>query len=131
MPGQRLNFLSRVGALFSKRERGGAASRLPELQRAIGYRFRDPSVLVRALVHRSYTSNDRESMAPDQASNERLEFLGDAVLSLVVNEYLFRKYPEKREGALTKMKSVIVSKAILAHYAKRSDLGNTAETRAR
>jgi ribonuclease-3 len=60
---------------------------------------------------------------PDELSNERLEFLGDAVLSLVVNNFLFDKYPHKREGALTKMKSVIVSKAILSHYAKKHELG--------
>ena len=77
----------------------------------------------RALVHRSYNAGDAEKK-PDDGSNERLEFLGDAVLSLVVNEFLFKKYPEKREGDLTKMKSVIVSKPILSFYAKKYDLGS-------
>ncbi|MDH3215585.1 MAG: ribonuclease III, partial [Candidatus Krumholzibacteria bacterium] len=72
---------------------------------------------------RSYAT-DGADQSLDESSNERLEFLGDAVLALAVNDYLFEKYPDKREGSLTKMKSVIVSKPILSHYAKRSNLGS-------
>lgn len=79
--------------------------------------------MVRALVHRSYAAGEADRGA-DDTSNERLEFLGDAVLSLVVNEFLFKRYPEKREGDLTKMKSVIVSKPILSLYAKKYELGS-------
>ncbi len=96
---------------------------LDKLQSEIGYRFKDPAVLVRALSHRSYAS-DGQQEPNHNSSNERLEFLGDAVLSLVVNEFLFQHYPDKREGALTKMKSVIVSKTILSMYAKRNNLGS-------
>lgn len=140
--------LARLKRIFSPRRAFDVnGKRLRELENVIGHQFRDPSLLVRALLHRSYSSNGRafesagaadtrkvnevtaaprtgaRSVQPEDTSNERLEFLGDAVLSLVVNDYLYRRYPEKREGALTKMKSVIVSKAILSHYAKKHDLG--------
>ncbi len=99
---------------------------LLELQDIIGYRFQDPDLLIRALSHRSYATDGREQLSDQlsQLSNERLEFLGDAVLALAVNDYLYRTHPDRREGALTKMKSVIVSKPILSHYAKRSRLGS-------
>jgi ribonuclease-3 len=120
----KLDFLLKLKAALSRTHHsyhdGGT---LLQLQRAIGYHFRDSARLVRALSHRSYATNDRERML-DESSNERLEFLGDAVLSLVVNNFLYRTYPDKREGALTKMKSVIVSKPILSHYAKRNRLGS-------
>lgn len=93
-----------------------------ELQDALGYQFADHSILVQALSHRSYSGSEADE-ENGNVSNERLEFLGDAVLSLVVNDFLFHRFPEKHEGELTKMKSVIVSKAILSHYAKRHDLG--------
>jgi ribonuclease-3 len=120
----KLDFFRRLKAVLSRTHSSRHDGRtLVELQRAIGYRFKDVDLLVRALSHRSYATGDKDQIA-DEASNERLEFLGDAVLSLVVNEYLFRVYPGKREGALTKMKSVIVSKPILSHYAKRNRLGS-------
>lgn len=97
------------------------AKTLDHLQTALSYRFNDPSLLVASLVHRSYHGAMQEG-GPSK-SNERMEFLGDSVLSLVVNEYLYTHYPEKSEGELTKMKSVIVSKQILAHLAKRIQLG--------
>lgn len=93
---------------------------LDQLQHTLRYRFRDSSTLVSSLVHRSFHGGDG---APD-SSNERMEFLGDSVLSLVVNEYLYHCYPAKSEGDLTKMKSVIVSKQILALLAKRISLGD-------
>ncbi len=96
---------------------------LSELERILRYSFQDRSLLVRALVHRSYASQQEEEPGAG-ASNERMEFLGDAVLSLVVNKFLYESYPEKREGELTKMKSVIVSKSILSHFAKRHGLGS-------
>lgn len=128
--------IDRIRRAFGRRAVHVHGKRLDQLESLIGYRFRDPSQLVRALLHRSFSSNglpeglplpstdtDREEPAPDNLSNERLEFLGDAVLSLVVNNYLYDQYPERREGSLTKMKSVIVSKAILSHYAKKNALG--------
>lgn len=87
------------------------------LFRTISYRFRDVSLLRLAMTHRSCLSEDSDH----QESNERLEFLGDAVLGLVVTEALYRKYPEATEGELTKAKSYIVSREVLARRA--GDLG--------
>ncbi len=93
------------------------------LQQALGHQFKDPGLLVEALVHRSYLpSGEREGTK--EHSNERMEFLGDSVLSLVVNDFLYEKYPDRREGDLTKMKSVIVSKQILSYYAKKHNIGS-------
>ncbi len=90
------------------------------VQRAIGYRFRDQSVLTKALKHRSYV------YAQDQSgvqSNERLEFLGDAVLDLIVSDYLYSEYPRRREGRLTQLRSSLVNKITLAEQAKKINLG--------
>jgi ribonuclease-3 len=86
----------------------------------IDYRFVCPDLLGQALTHRSFlNSNGADAVN----SNERLEFLGDSVLELVVNEYLFGRYPEQQEGELTKMKSLLVSRGVLADQAKRLGLG--------
>jgi ribonuclease III len=90
------------------------------LETKIGYTFRDRSLLVNALLHRSHihvTGQDREQ------SNERLEFLGDAVLGVVVNEQLYHQYPERSEGDLTKMKSLLVCGTRLSEVALNFDLG--------
>jgi len=118
-----VSVFQKIKRLFGQQSAPSDYPLLPQLEDAIGYRFRDPSILIRALSHRSYFSDGQDTPDKD-SSNERLEFLGDSVLSLVVNEFLYKRYPDKREGALTKMKSVIVSKAILSHYAKRHDLGS-------
>jgi ribonuclease-3 len=98
----------------------GAAD-LADLESSLGYRFRDRTLLLASLMHRSYYAGVETSASVQ--SNERMEFLGDSVLSLVVNNYLYHKYPERTEGELTKMKSVVVSKQVLAHLAKKLDLG--------
>lgn len=108
--------------LFGARAKNGADAVTPELERLLGYRFKDRSLLMGSLMHRSYLQDRPE--ADGRASNERMEFLGDSVLSLVVNEYLYAHYADKSEGELTKMKSVIVSKSILSHYAKHHGLGS-------
>lgn len=100
----------------------GGAGRLEALERILDYRFRDRSLLIASLVHRSYYAGTEANTALQ--SNERMEFLGDSVLSLVVNDYLYQHYPERTEGELTKMKSVVVSKQVLAHLAKKIDLGS-------
>ncbi len=84
---------------------GGAAPGidLAECQRRIGYEFRDESLLVAAITHASGAQHRL-------ASNERLEFLGDAILGFVVCETLYRLYPESLEGDLTRIKSVVVSR---------------------
>jgi ribonuclease-3 len=93
---------------------------LPLLERTLDYRFRDRALLIASLVHRSYYAGTDANTALQ--SNERMEFLGDSVLSLVVNDYLYHRYPDKTEGELTKMKSVVVSKQVLAHLAKKINL---------
>ncbi len=90
-----------------------------DLQEALGYRFADPGYLLRALTHRSYLNESREK-AED---NERLEFLGDAVLDLVISEDLLQRYPSSAEGELSKMKARIVSEPTLANLARRLNLG--------
>jgi ribonuclease III, bacterial len=86
----------------------------------LNYRFTDDSLLEEALTHKSYVNERRES---GRTHNERLEFLGDAVLSLVISDYLARRYPELSEGALSKLKAKLVSEAPLANAARRIDLG--------
>src|SRR5262245_60644073 len=89
---------------------------LAECQEAIGYRFRHPDLLRAALTHTSGAETRG-------ASNERLEFLGDAVLGLVTCEQLFLRFPEYQEGDLTKVKSVVVSRRTCARFSKALGLG--------
>ena len=98
----------------------GGDDRPVELEDRLGYSFSDPSLLVQALKHRSYVYTvDGEGIE----SNERLEFLGDAVLDLVVTEYLYRRFRRKREGDLTQIKSLLVSKVVLAEKGRELGLG--------
>ncbi|MCU0846796.1 MAG: ribonuclease III [Spirochaetes bacterium] len=93
---------------------------LEKLQSLIRAKFKDKSLLNRALTHRSYINE----CVPGMKDNERLEYLGDSVLALVVNEYLFRHYEDYREGNLAKIKSAVVSETTLAKVAGSLDLGN-------
>ncbi|MBP6874808.1 MAG: ribonuclease III [Candidatus Eisenbacteria bacterium] len=95
-------------------------SLLHAFQTRAGVRFHDLTLLRRALTHRSYLGGE-EAHGPE--SNERLEFLGDAVLELIVIEYLFQRFPLDREGELTQKKSVLVSRSVLADRAERLGLG--------
>ncbi len=92
-----------------------------KLYRCIGYQFRQPKLLIQALKHRSILPVLHEERVD---SNERLELLGDAVLGLVVTEFLYHKYPDKEEGELTSMKSLLVSRKILAGVASELNLGS-------
>jgi ribonuclease-3 len=96
----------------SSPERDDHAARLDRCEEVIGYRFRDRSLLELCLTHASVARTRL-------ASNERLEFLGDAVLGLVVCELLFRRYPEFAEGELTRIKSVVVSRSTCAEMSLR------------
>lgn len=91
---------------------------LSELEEIITYKFKDNQLLKEALTHRSYSAE--HSLDYD---NQRLEFLGDAVIQLVVTEYLYNRYPKKREGHLTKMRSVFTQQAALANLARQIKLG--------
>lgn len=90
---------------------------LDECQAAIGYTFQRPELLRAALTHTS-GANTR------QASNERMEFLGDSVLGLVTCEQLYARFPEYQEGDLTKVKSVVVSRKTCADFSRELDLGD-------
>jgi ribonuclease-3 len=90
---------------------------LEECQNAIGYHFRQPDLLRSALTHAS-GANTR------LASNERLEFLGDAVLGLVCCEQLYLRFPDYQEGDLTKIKSVVVSRRTCARMSRQLNLGD-------
>ncbi len=79
-------------------------------EQVIGYRFKDTGLLIESLTHSSFADSGI-------ASNERQEFLGDAVLGFVVCEYLFNAYPDHREGELTKIKSTVVSRKVCAQIA--------------
>ncbi len=87
------------------------------LEERIGYRFRDASLLETALTHASYTN---EKGAP---SYERLEFLGDAVLQIVISRYLFERFPDLPEGLLTKYRQYLVCESTLAGVAATLSLG--------
>ncbi|HXH25836.1 MAG TPA: ribonuclease III [Vicinamibacterales bacterium] len=91
-----------------------------ELQARIGYRFRDRGLLEHALTHKSRAAEDVSGGVVD---NESLEFLGDAVLGLVVADALFRRYPEYTEGQKSKIKAAIVSTQSLARHAEALGLG--------
>jgi ribonuclease-3 len=79
---------------------------LSKLEQVLGVTFTDRTLLLSATTHRSYLNEHREAT---QEHNERLEFLGDAVLELVVTDFLFRKYPEKPEGELTAIRAALVN----------------------
>ncbi len=90
---------------------------LEECQKSIGYRFKQPDLLRASLTHAS-GANTR------LASNERMEFLGDAVLGLVTVEQLYLRFPDYQEGDLTKIKSVVVSRRTCARFSKHLNLGD-------
>ena len=94
-----------------------------ELAEKIGYSFKDLSYLEAALTHSSYT-NEMRKRGIRADSNERLEFLGDAVLEIVISEYLYSNFAKYREGALTKMRQQLVCEKALARVADRISLGD-------
>lgn len=95
--------------------------RLTRLSAAIGYEFRDPALLRRALTHRSYAN---EQPDPRPAHNEALEFLGDAVLEFLISAWLFEIFPGETEGTLSKLRAHTVSSQSLQRQAARIDLGS-------
>ena len=90
------------------------------LSEAIGYRFQDEALLQRALTHSSFVN---EAKLQYNENNERLEFLGDAVLDAVISEYLYRKYPDAEEGTLTKQRAAMVCEQALHLCADQIGLG--------
>ena len=92
-----------------------------ELQKTLGVPFQRQELLTQALTHSSY-ANENPGIAP--ASNERLEFLGDAILGLIVAENLFRDFPAMSEGEMTRLRSILVKQETLARVAESIKLGN-------
>lgn len=90
-----------------------------ELADRLGLKFKDWLLLSRALTHRSYLNEHSEALE----DNERLEFLGDAVLDFTVGAWLYNRYPEMHEGDLTRMRSALVHTEALAEFARQIDLG--------
>ena len=93
------------------------------LEKKIGYSFFDIKNLQTAMTHSSY-ANEQKSKGLNYPSNERFEFLGDAVLELVISEYLFVNYTDRSEGTLTKMRQTLVCEKTLAKIAAEIDLGD-------
>jgi len=94
---------------------------LDNLETNIGIKFRNKSLLEQALRHRSYLNEAKEK---NLTSNERLEFLGDAVASLIISSLLYQKFPKAPEGDLTNLRSALVRTQTFAEVAKNLDLGS-------
>lgn len=94
---------------------------LTKLEQGLGYTFRNKALLENALTHSSYANENRERHLPD---NERLEFLGDSILGFVVAEYLYRNFPDKPEGELTRIRADLVCERNLAKAAATIELGS-------
>ena len=92
--------------------------KLAELERKLGYSFKDKGLLKRALIHRSFAFEKETG-----ENYEVLEFLGDAVIGLIVSEELIKRFPEKSEGELSQIRSFLVSEPSLSELAKTIDLG--------
>ena len=100
---------------------------MENLEQRLGYHFRDTSLLEHALTHSSYANEHRSSGI---TSNERLEFLGDSILGLIVAEYLFRTHPNMPEGELTRTRAALVCEDSLHEVALTLKLGRYLRRRA-
>ena len=93
---------------------------IKDLEAALGYKFQNITLLQNALTHSSYAN---ERWHNSLLSNERLEFLGDSILGMVVAEYLYGHFPDRPEGELTRMRADMVCETSLAAIAARLNLG--------
>jgi len=93
---------------------------IDKLSKNLGVPITNSSVYVQALLHRSYITNGKTF--DGYKSNERLEFFGDAILSMIVSEYLYEKFPRSDEGHLTKLRARLINKNALAHFAEKIEL---------
>jgi ribonuclease-3 len=94
--------------------------KINKLETILGYSFREFETITQALTHTSYVNEEHPGITLD---NERLEFLGDAVINFVVSDYIYHLQPELDEGKLAKLKAVVVSESVLARQAKSIKLG--------
>ena len=93
---------------------------MSELEEILGYRFKNPELLKNALTHSSYANEAHSHLG----SNERLEFLGDSVLSLIVSEYIYKNFKNLPEGELTKLRASLVCEKSLCGFSKEMRLGD-------
>src|SRR4051812_22168032 len=100
---------------------------LASLESSLNYRFSDTELLRRSLVHSSLANESRNGPGTPLNDNEQLEFLGDSVLGFLISEALVRRFPEYREGELSRLKAHLVSAAHLHGVARRLDLGSYLE----
>ena len=114
-----MNLINILKKLLIKRQPSREAL-IEELQNRIGYFFKDVNLLEHALTHRSFVY---ENNLHGIDSNERMEFLGDAVLGLAIGHLLVIKYPEMHEGSLSKLRACLVSESGLASMARDIELG--------
>jgi ribonuclease-3 len=112
------NIFQRIGNTLNDRTK--FPIKIKPLEKKIRYTFQNKNLLIKALKHRSYLSLTREK---DFESNERLEFLGDAVLDLIVTEHLYNNYNTQDEGFLSKRKSILVSRHVLGQITDELNLG--------
>lgn len=106
--------------MAKKTDKASRMMKVEAMQKVIGYEFKNPLILEEALTHSSYANEHRNIQTKD---NERLEFLGDAILDLVISEYLFKKHSQMPEGDLSKLRASIVCEGSLAKTAKSIRLG--------
>ncbi len=92
-----------------------------KLERQLNYTFKDKSILRNSLTHSSYANENKLGIIN---SNERLEFMGDAILNLIVSQYLYKKYPNYPEGELTKIRAKVVCESSLAYVAREIGVGD-------
>ena len=92
---------------------------ISRFEQLIGYTFRDKQLLIQAFTHSSFVNEQKINKRPDY---ERLEFLGDAVLEMISSAYLFRKFPDKKEGQMSKMRASLVCEGALAYDAEQLNL---------
>ncbi len=111
-------FLQRIG--FHKQEKDIFPVPVNEIEERLKYHFKDKHLLFQAFKHRSFLNVTHEN---SRESNERLEFLGDAVLDLIIAEHLYRYYDKENEGQLSKKRSVLVSRPVLAQITEELGLG--------
>ena len=97
--------------------------KLSGLEECLGYSFKNKELLLTAVTHSSYV-NEMKTKGEAVECNERLEFLGDSVLSIIVSRYLFSRYKDIQEGDLTKIRASVVCEKALAKYSQKIGLGN-------
>ena len=100
-----------------------SAKPIEMLEKTIGYSFKNKDILLKALTHSSYANEQKAKKHPCEC-NERLEFLGDSVLSLVISEFIYERFLDKPEGDLTKIRASVVCSRTLASLANEIELGS-------